>query len=316
MGNEGQTFKWIGTRPIRPDGVDKVTGRAAYSADFELPGMLQAAILRSPHAHANIRSINADKALALAGVKAVITGDDFPAMEAILAKAGEAETNYRDLSCNVMARGKALYDGHAIAAIAATSVAIAKQALDLVEVDYEVLPPVMTLDDAMKDGATVLHDDLFTGGVKPKPETASNVAKKIEMGIGDVEAGFAAADHIIEQEFDTAMVHQGYIEPHGVVASANESDQSVIWGSSQGQFMVREFCAHLVGVEISQIRVIPAEIGGGFGGKTTVYVEPVALRLSQITGRPVKIVMSREEVFQGQRARVRFEKSDKDRCQK
>jgi CO/xanthine dehydrogenase Mo-binding subunit len=297
MGNEGQTFKWIGTRPIRPDGVDKVTGRAAYSADFELPGMLEGAILRSPHAHANIRSINADKAAALPGVKAVITAEDFPAMEAILAKTGEAMTNYRDLSCNVMARGKALYDGHAIAAVAATSVAIAKQALALIEVDYEVLPPVMTLDEAMKGGATVLHDDLFTGGVEPKPETASNIAKKIEMGIGDVEAGFAAADHIIEQEYDTAMVHQGYIEPHGVVASANESDQAVIWGSSQGQFMVREFCAHLVGVDIAQIRVIPAEIGGGFGGKTTVYVEPVALRLSQLTGRPVKIVMSREEVF-------------------
>jgi len=297
MGNEGQTFKWIGTRPIRPDGVDKVTGRAAYSADFELPGMLEGAILRSPHAHANIRSINADKAVALPGVKAVITAEDFPAMEAILAKTGEAMTNYRDLSCNVMARGKALYDGHAIAAVAATSVAIAKQALALIEVDYEVLPPVMTLDEAMKGGATVLHDDLFTGGVEPKPETASNIAKKIEMGIGDVEAGFAAADHIIEQEYDTAMVHQGYIEPHGVVASANESDQAVIWGSSQGQFMVREFCAHLVGVDIAQIRVIPAEIGGGFGGKTTVYVEPVALRLSQLTGRPVKIVMSREEVF-------------------
>ncbi len=297
MGNEGQTFKWIGTRPVRPDGIDKVTGRAAYSADYDLPGMLQGAILRSPHAHANIKSINTDKAAALAGVKSVITSADFPAMEAIVATAGESMTNYRDLTRNVMARGKALYDGHAVAAVAAVSVAIAKQALDLIEVDYEVLPPMMTVGDAMKDDAAILHDDLFTAGVDPKPETPSNIAKKIEMGLGDVEAGYAAADHVLEREYDTAMVHQGYIEPHGVVASANEGDQAVIWGSSQGQFMVREFCAHLVGVEISQIRVIPAEIGGGFGGKTTVYLEPVALRLSQLTGRPVKIVMTREEVM-------------------
>ncbi len=299
MGNEAPTFKWIGTRPVRPDGVDKVTGRATFSADFELPGMLQGAILRSPHAHANIRSINTDKAAALAGVKAVLTANDFPAMEAILAKAGETETNYRDISRNVMAREKALYDGHAVAAVAATSVAVAKAALALIEVDYEVLPPVMTVMEAMADDAPLLHDDLFTAGVEPKPETASNVAKKIELGLGDVDAGFAAADEIIERTFDTAMVHQGYIEPHGVVASANEGDQALIFGSSQGQFMVREFSAKLLAMEISQIRVIPAEIGGGFGGKTTVYLEPVALRLSQMTGRPVKMVMSREEVFRG-----------------
>ncbi len=299
MGNEGQTFKWVGTRQIRPDGVDKVTGRANFAADFELPGMLYGAILRSPHAHAVIKSIDTSKAAALAGVKAVMTGDDFPEMEAILARAGETETNYRDMSRNVMARGKTLYDGHAVAAVAAVNPSVAQQAIELIDVDYDVLPPVMDVRQAMADDAPLLHDDLITAGIEPAPEKASNIAKKIELGLGDVDAGFAAADHVVEREFDTAMVHQGYIEPHGAVASANEGGQATIWCSSQGQFMVREYTSRLLNMDISAIRVIPAEIGGGFGGKTTVYLEPVALRLSQMTGRPVKLVMNRVEVFRG-----------------
>jgi CO/xanthine dehydrogenase Mo-binding subunit len=290
-------YRWIGTRPVRPDGVDKVTGRATFGADFNLPDMLFGAVVRSPHAHARIVSIDTSKAEALTGVKAVITADDFPHMTAADATKGTAPANFVDLSQNVMARGKALYDGHTVAAVAAVSMVIARKAAALVEVHYEVLPHVMEVDTAMADDAPVLHPDMFTAGVDPKPETASNVAKRVEFAIGDTEAGFAAADVIVERSFTTQAVHQGYIEPHAVVADSNERDQIKIWCSSQGHFMVRQFCAGLLNIDASKIHVTPAEIGGGFGAKTTVWLEPLAVQLSRKSGRPVKMTMDRSEVF-------------------
>src|SRR5437773_8880175 len=159
----------VGTRPVRPDGVDKVIGRATFGADMVMPGMLWGKIKRSPHAHARIVSIDASKALALPGVKAVVTAADFPEIPSEEAFVGEGPMNFRDLSYNCLARGKVLYDGHAVAAVAATSQAIADEAIGLIEVEYEVLPPVIDVEDAMKPGAPVLHDDLFTQGVEPKP---------------------------------------------------------------------------------------------------------------------------------------------------
>src|SRR5579872_7064514 len=173
------SLKVVGTRPVRPDGVDKVIGRAAFGADMTMPGMLWGKVKRSPHAHARIRSINIDKALKLPGVKGIVTADDFPAIPSEEAFVGEGPMNFRDLSYNCMARGKVLYDGHAVAAVAATSPAIAEEAIGLIEVEYEVLPHVIDVEDAMKPGAPVLHDDLFTQGVEPKPSAASNVAKRI-----------------------------------------------------------------------------------------------------------------------------------------
>ena len=205
--------------------------------------------------------------------------------------------NFRDLSCNVMARDKALYDGHAVAAVAATSRAAAEEALDRIRVDYEVLAHVVDVLEAMEPDAPLLHENLFTDGVEPKPERPSNVASRCEFTLGDLDAGFAAADVVVEGEYVTEAVHQGYIEPHAAVASVGEDGQCTIWCSSQGQFMVRAYCAKLLGMENSQIRVTPSEIGGGFGGKTTIYVEPVALALSRKAGRPVKMVMDRDEVF-------------------
>ncbi len=298
MENETQKFKWIGKRPIRPDGVDKVTGRAKFGADMHLPGMLIGRVLRSPHAHARIRSINTEKAAALPGVKAVVTGNDFPPPPPpVWEAAGEQPVNFRDLARNVMARDKALYDGHAVAAVAATSAVIAEEAIDLIEVDYEVLPHVIDVKEAMEPDAPLLHDDLFTDGVSPKPDKPSNIAKRMEFVLGDIEVGFAKADIVIEREFTTKPVHQGYIEPHACVADSSEDGKLFIHCSSQGQFMVRLFCARVLDIEISQITVAPAEIGGGFGGKTTVYLEPTAGLLSRKTGRPVKMVMSRTEVF-------------------
>ncbi len=291
------TLKVVGTRPIRPDGVDKVTGKAQYGADLVLPGMLVGKIKRSPHAHARIVSIDTRKAKALAGVKAVITAADLPDLESAEYEAGESAGDQRDLSLNVMARNKVLYEGHALAAVAATSAAIADEALDLIEVVYEVLPHVTDVEAAMAPGAPVLHADMFTKGLPETPTTPSNIAAINKMGKGDLAQGFAEADVIVEGRYTTQAVHQGYIEPHACVASVSQDGQCQVWCSSQGQFMVRTYCAKLLNIDISNIRVTPAEIGGGFGGKTTVYLEPLALALSRQSGAPVKMVMTRDEVF-------------------
>ena len=292
-------LRWVGTRPRRPDGVDKVTGRANYGADHHLPGMLVGRVLRSRHPHARIRSIDTSKAEALDGVKAVVTREDFAEMPEGTISAGEMAINYRNLVRNVMAREKALYDGHAVAAVAATSAAVARKALSLIEVDYEPLPHVIDVAAAMAPDAPILHENLFTEGVEPRPETPSNVSKRIEVASGDTEAGFAAADVVVEREFKTKPVHQGYIEPHACVASFSEDGLAELWCTTQGHHVVRSYCAQLLGMEVSRLRVTPSEIGGGFGGKTVVFVEPVALLLSRKAGRPVKIVMTREEVFRG-----------------
>ena len=288
---------YVGTRTVRPDGVDKVTGRARFGADFNLPGQLVGRVLRSPHAHARILSIDTSKAERLPGVKAVVTRDDFPDQSSEFIPAGEMMMNYRDVVRNVMAREKALYEGHAVAAVAATSTAVARQALKLIDVQYEVLPHVIDVVDAMKPEAPLLHEDLYTAGVEPKPERPSNIAKRVEIGHGDIEAGFARADVIVEREFSTQPVHQGYIEPHAALASVSEDGAVELWCTTQGHFIVRAHCARLLGLDIGKVRVTASEIGGGFGGKTVVYLEPLAVALSRKAKRPVKLVMSREEVF-------------------
>ncbi len=290
-------LKVVGTRPIRPDGADKVTGKAAYGADLALPGMLVGRIKRSPHPHARIVSIDTRRARALPGVKAIVTAADFPDLASEEYEAGESAANLRDLSLNVMARHTALYDGHAVAAVAATSSAIADEAIALITVEYEVLPHVVEVEAAMAPDAPVLHAHMFTEGLAARPDKPSNIAKRNAITRGDLAAAFAEADVIVEDRYVTAAVHQGYIEPHACVASYAADGQCQVWSSSQGQFMIRTYCAKVLDLEASDIRVTPAEIGGGFGGKTTVYLEPVALALSRQSGAPVKLVMTRDEVF-------------------
>ncbi|MFY9136570.1 xanthine dehydrogenase family protein molybdopterin-binding subunit [Zwartia sp.] len=292
-----QTFKSVGTSPIRPDGVPKVTGMAQYGADYSLPGMLWAKILRSPHAHARIRSINTSKAEALPGVKAVLTSADLPNQPFDYIGPERVAVNYWHMTRNILAREKALYEGHAIAAVAATTAAIAAEAIALIEVDYEVLPHVIDVDEAMQPDAPVLFEDMITRGVEPAPTKPSNITKRLEFKVGDLDAGFAAADEIVEMSFKTAAVHQGYIEPHSCLARYGADGQCELWSASQGHFVVRAYTAKLLGMEIGNLVVHPAEIGGGFGGKTVVYVEPIAVALSRKTGHPVKIMMSREDVF-------------------
>ena len=290
-------FDVVGTRPVRPDGVDKVTGRARFGADMKMAGQLVGKVLRSPHAHARIKSIDASAALKLAGVKAVVTAADFKDPASEFVPAGEMLINYRDVMRNTLARDKALYEGHPVAAIAATSEAVAREALKLIKVDYEVLPHVIDEVEAMKPDAPVLHDDMITAGVTPPPTKASNVAKRVEFILGDIEKGFKDADIIVEREFKTKAVHQGYIEPHACVASVSEDGGAELWTTTQGHWIKRAHCAKLLGWDISKLRVTSSEIGGGFGGKTVVYLEPLALALAQKARRPVKMVMSREDVF-------------------
>ena len=292
-----RAFRHVGTRPVRPDGIDKVTGKAVYGPDFVTSGMLQGAVLRSPHPHARIKSIDTRKAEALPGVKAVVTGADFPPLSSLEVAVGESQGNIKHVGRNCMAHEKVLYEGHAVAAVAATSSVIAEAAIALIEVDYEVLPHVLTLEEALAADAPVLHDDIFTQGVEPKPTKPSNAALCFTIGRGDPDAALKDAHVVISGSYSALAVHQGYIEPHACVASWNSDGQAQIWASSQGAFMIRSLTAAILGISLADIRVTPLEIGGGFGGKTTVYLEPVAMLLSRKSGRAVRLTMSRGDVF-------------------
>jgi xanthine dehydrogenase molybdenum-binding subunit len=300
---EKRQYKVIGTRPIRHDGVDKVTGRARYGADIRLSGMLQAAMLRSPHAHARIVSIDTSAAESLPGVRAVVTSADFPQQGDRVVELGEGSVNMRHLSANILARDKVLYRGHAIAAVAADNLHIATEAVKLIRVEYEALPPVLDVVQAMADNAPVLNDDVRTlslGGAPAGPGASrpTNVAKHFLFEKGDVKKGFAEADLVVEHEFDTTMVHQGYIEPHNATVLWNADDKITVWMSTQGTFSARQQTAELLRVPVSSVKVVPMEIGGGFGGKISVYLPPVAALLSRKTGRPVKLLMGRADVFE------------------
>ncbi|WP_170397955.1 MULTISPECIES: xanthine dehydrogenase family protein molybdopterin-binding subunit [Ruegeria] len=284
-------FTFVGTRPDRPDGLDKVTGRAKFGADVSAPGMLHGAILRSPHAHARIVKIDTSQAEAHKDVKAVVTRADFAEVPFKPGLEGE----FWNVLENVMAGEKALYDGHAVAAVAATSALAARDALKLIEVEYEVLPHVTDVDKAMEPDAPVLREGAADYSV---PEGMHpNVVRYHESGHGDVEAGFAEADLIIEDSFVTEATHQGYIEPHACLGMLGNDGKGELWCTTQGHWIAQKTCAALLGIETSQLRVTASEIGGGFGGKTTVFIEPVALALSRKANRPVKLVMTRSEVF-------------------
>ncbi len=293
---EAVDLRVVGTTPVRPDGVDKVTGRAQFGADLNMPNMLHGRILRSPHAHARIKRVDLSKALAMQGVYAAVSGADFP-MLASGEVSGEAGGDLADIARNVMARDKALYHGHAVAAVAATSLEVAEQALDAIEVDYEVLPPVLDVLEAMAADATLLDEQCFTKGLSETPDKPSNIAAMVKLARGDLEAGFAAADVVVEGEYRIPMAHQGYIEPHACTATVNEEGKATVWCCTQGHFDFRTMTAHILGCKIADLKFIASEIGGGFGGKTVVYLEPVAVMLSKKAGRPVKLVMTREEVF-------------------
>lgn len=292
-------FKVIGTRPIRPDGVDKVTGRAQYGADIHLPGTLYAKMLRSPHAHARIVSIDTSAAEKYPGVTAVVTAQDLAVAEDKVEQLGEEAINIKYLSDNLLARDKVLYHGHPIAAVAAINAHVAEEALSLIKVEYDILPPVLDVLDAMKEDAPILLDGLRTDELGKMGDKPTNIAAHFQHKRGDLDKGFAEADVVVEREFKTAMVHQGYIEPHASTAFWRRDGHILVWTSTQGAFDIRNQVAELLKVPVSSVRVTPTEIGGGFGGKFTAYTDIPAALLSKKSGyRPVKLVMTRTEVLQ------------------
>ncbi|MBI4233347.1 MAG: xanthine dehydrogenase family protein molybdopterin-binding subunit [Chloroflexi bacterium] len=308
---QARQYRVIGKPLPKANATDFVTGRAIYGADVVLPGMLHARVLRSPYAHAHIRRIDASKALALEGVKAVITGRDFPRVKpGATFPLGENAIGLDGVLALAMARDKALFHGHAVAAVAATDPFIAQEALELIEVEYEEIPPVLTLDRAVQEGAPLVEPGRLTGdelgavvGARP-----SNIAMRAERERGDVAKGLAEADVVVDETYEIGSAHQGYIEPQACVARVEPDGKVTVWTTTQGSFTVKMQLAGLFGLPLSQVRVIPTEVGGAFGGKIYCVVEPLAVLLAQRTGRPVKLVLTREEVFRstGPGAAARF----------
>lgn len=307
--SDGPRFKVIGTRPVRHDGIEKVTGRARYANDIDIPGHLTARVLRSPHGHARILSIDTSKAEALPGVYAVLTGADMPEVTAVLREQTEGGiVNMGLLSRNILAREKAWYRGHPVAAVAAVNGYVADEALNLIDVHYETLDPVLDALDAMKPGSPIVVDGLVTnvsasfrgGGLVAPGETGTptNVATTFTMEIGDLANGFEEADIILERDYFTSAAHQGYIEPQSATASWSPDKQLTVWTTTQGPFGIRDGLATLLRLPAGQVRVVPTEIGGGFGAKLNVTIELIVSRLSQLCGRPVKLTISRTDVFE------------------
>jgi xanthine dehydrogenase molybdenum-binding subunit len=293
-----EPFRIIGRKTPKVDAIDKVTGRAQFGADVSLPRLLVGKVLRSPHAHARIRRIDIRQAAALPGVHAVITGNDLPTVTpgAPMA-AGTVTAHDSYLSQEVLARDRVLFHGHAVAAVAATSSDIAEAALALIEVEYEPLPFVLDPVEAMRPDAVRLHDELFTQTTSGKATTPSNIAEHLEMGRGDVGQGLAAADVVVERTFKTRAVHQGYIEPDAETAWVREDGSVIVWANTQTTFTQRHELAMLLDLPVSRIRVVPTEVGGAFGGKESVRVSALCVALSRKAGLPVRITLSREEVF-------------------
>ena len=253
-------YNVIGTRPIRHDGLEKVTGKAVYSADVQLPNMSYGAILRSPYAHARIVSIDTSEAEKLSGVFGVITGKDFQTGIDKDIEIGEGIANFKWDSMNIMARDKVVYVGHAVAAVAAKDRNTGLEALKRIKVVYEELDPVLSVDEAVKKDSVVIQDDFK--GVEINGEMSSkNVADYFQFNFGDTEKGFNESDYVIEKEYSMPMVHQGYIEPHVAVAQWGEDGRLTLWTSTQGAFPVRTQTAGILGMPESRVRVMPAEIG-------------------------------------------------------
>lgn len=280
-------FKTIGKSATRPDAIDKVTGGRGYPVNAVLPGMLHAKLLRSPYPHARIRSIDTTRARALPGVKAVLVPDDVPQrpITPVYFVPTLAPSMIQDF---VVMSDTVRFVGQPVAAVAATSIEIAEAALELIDVDYEELPAVFDPQQAMQDGAPQLH-----------AHAPNNIAKHPVFEIGDLDAGFAQADHIFEGVYQTQRVHTCYMEPRVCVVDADRQGNLTVHSSTQHIFGLREKLAYVLDMPESRVRVVkPPYIGGGFGGKLDLgHIEPIAALLSKKTGRPVRIEHTRAEDF-------------------
>jgi CO/xanthine dehydrogenase Mo-binding subunit len=286
-------YSVVGKRVNRVDALAKVTGKALYAADIILPNMLYGKVLWSPHAHARIRRLDVSKALALEGVMAVITAADVPGRK--------VEEEYPNAMTSCLAREKVIFAGQPIAAVAAINPNLAEEALKLIEVDYEELPSVIDVLEAMKPDAPLVHPNSYTENLPAKDTKPSNIFWYMKNNRGNVEAGFRKADIVLENTFRTQPVNHGYLEPRAAVVSVDPEGKVTVWSDNQGIFELRELVAGFLNLPLNSVKVIPVEIGGAFGGKSPQVVSPLCALLSQKTGRPVKIVMTREEVFKTQR---------------
>jgi CO/xanthine dehydrogenase Mo-binding subunit len=291
-------YKVVGKSPIRHDGLDKVTGRAVYGGDVKVPGLIWGDVIRSPHAHARIKSIDTSAAESMDGVFAVLTHADFPVADEREISAGEDVVNLKRDQANVMAHDKVHYTGHVVAAVAAIDRNTAQEAANKIKVEYDVLTNVSDVDTAMAEDAPIILESLV-GDHLGEDVPNTNIAKVFRHEFGDLEQAFDRSDLVIERTFSLSMIHQGYIEPHNATAVWAEDGNITVWSSTQGSFGVRAQTAGMIGVPESRVKVNYVEIGGGFGGKTKVYLAPIAALLSRKSGgRPVKLVMERTAVFE------------------
>jgi len=291
--------KGIGLSILRPDGPEKVTGQVQYVADLNPRGLLHAKLLRSPHAHARILRIDVSRARALPGVRAVLTAADIPELKRKAPTRAHA----------VLAIDRVVFAGQPVAAVAADELAIAEEALDLIDVQYEVLAVSADPLEAMKPGAPPVadagteadtseaqaHGSVAGVTTEAKPAKAVNISQQARIQRGDVAKGFAESDVVIEKTYRVPMVHQGYLEPHAVLAQWDTTGFLTLWASTQGSFNTRSEVADVLELSENRIKVIPMECGGGFGGKIRALCEPITAILARATGRPVRYVMTRRE---------------------
>ncbi len=297
--DQRETTTTIGKSEIKVDAAKLVQGKPAFTADWQLPGMLYAKVLASPYAHAYIRNIDTSQAKALEGVAAVLTWEDLPRV--VHSTAGQSDPIPGPLDTFSL-DNKVRFVGDRVAMVAAETPEIAEKALSLIKVDYEEVPPIIDMREAMKPGAPMIHDEpeyINFGESDP----SINLAAKIRININDVDQGFADADRIFEQEYWVPKVQQAHIEPHVALTWWDEDDRLVVRTSTQVPFHVRRMIAPVIGLPVKRIRVIKPRIGGGFGNKQEVLIEDVAAHLTIATGRPVLYEMTREEEFIASRSR-------------
>ena len=275
----------IGARMPRTDAVERVTGRAVYGEDVRLPRMIHGALVRSPVPHARIVAIDTAAALALPGVKAIVTGRDI--------EMGYYGYEVRDQ--RIFALDKVRYVGEPVAAVAAMTPDIAREAASLVEVTYEELPAVFDPEAALADGAPLVHDSLDEYDIDWETERGGNLCYKLELADGNIEQGFAESEYIVEGVYETPVGHPGSIEPHSSTAMVDESGRATIWTTTQKPFAFQSYLSKALKRPISSFRVVPTQIGGGFGGKLYPCLEPYAVLLAERSGRPVQMTLTREE---------------------
>ena len=292
-----RTFSIVGKRERKVDGVALVTGRPKFVADVPIPGSLHVKVLHSPHAHARIVSIDASKVETLPGVACVLTHENTPVTRYTTAGQGYPEPSPYDTR---MFDAKVRFVGDRVAAVAAESEAIAREALRLIEVRYEVLAPVLSLDEALAPGAPVIHDEEdSTGAYDP----SKNIAADIDIDVGDVKKGFAASDIVVETTTETPYAQHAPIEPHVVQSYLDPDRRLVLVSSTQVPFHVRRIVARVLGIPLSRIRVIKPRVGGGFGVKQEILLEDLVALVTLRTGRPALLEYARDEEFVASRTR-------------